>query len=79
MRQVVITRALSYVYLQTLIGNLFIADTYNNRIRKVTVSTEIITTIAGTGNAGYSGDGRPSTSAALYSPIGVTLDSVGTT
>ena len=56
---------------------MYIADNNNNRIRKVTVSTGIITTIAGTGTPSYSGDNGPATSAALYYPIGVALDSEG--
>ncbi len=59
-------------------GNVYIADTYNHRIRKVTVSTGIITTIAGTGSTTYSGDGGAATSATLYYPYGVALDSAGT-
>ena len=59
------------------IGNVYIADTYNNRIRKVTVSTGIITTIAGTGTSSYSGDNGAATSATLYSPHGVALDTSG--
>jgi hypothetical protein len=58
-------------------GNVYIADTYNHRIRKVTVSTGIITTIAGTGSATFSGDGGAATSAALKYPHGVSLDSTG--
>ncbi len=56
---------------------MYIADTVNHRIRKVTVSTGIITTIAGTGSTGYSGDNGPATSADLNYPYGVTLDSAG--
>ena len=56
---------------------MYIADAYNNRIRKVTASTGIITTIAGTGSASYSGDGGAATSATLYFPMGVALDSSG--
>ena len=56
---------------------MYIADTTNNRIRKVTVSTGIITTIAGTGTGGYSGDGGDATSAALMSVGGVALDTAG--
>ena len=56
---------------------MYIADRYNMRIRKVTVSTGIITTIAGTGTGSYSGDGGAATSAALYYPSGVALDSSG--
>jgi prepilin-type N-terminal cleavage/methylation domain-containing protein len=58
-------------------GNLYIADYGNNRIRKVTASTGIITTIAGNGTAGYSGDGGPATSAKLHSPTGSAVDSSG--
>ncbi len=57
---------------------MFIADHFNNRIRKVTVSTGIITTIAGNGDSTYSGDNGPATSAAIYYPQGVALDSAGT-
>ena len=57
--------------------NVYIADTYNHRIRKVTISTGIITTIAGTGTSSYSGDNGPATSATLYYPKGVALDSAG--
>ena len=59
-------------------GNVYIADTDNNRIRKVTISTGIITTIAGTGASSYSGDNGPATSATLNGPFGVALDSAGT-
>ncbi len=61
----------------SLLGNVYIADTYNHRIRKVTVSTGIITTIAGTGTSSYSGDNGPATSAALNYPSGVNVDSSG--
>ena len=59
------------------IGNVYIADEYNDRIRKVTVSTGIITSIAGTGSTSYSGDGGAATSAGLYEPRGIALDSSG--
>jgi len=59
-------------------GNMFIADYYNYRVRKVTVSTGIITTYAGTGTASYSGDGGAATSAALQGPYGVAVDVSGT-
>ena len=55
-------------------GNLYIADTYNSRIRKVD-SSGIITTIAGTGVYGYSGDGLAATTAELSDPVDITLDS----
>ena len=59
------------------VGNVYIADTDNACIRKVTVSTGIISTIAGTGAYSYSGDGGQATSAALANPVGVALDSSG--
>jgi sugar lactone lactonase YvrE len=58
-------------------GNLYIADYASNRIREVTASTGIITTVAGNGTGGYSGDGGPATSAELSRPQGVALDSSG--
>ena len=61
------------------IGNVYIADSYNSRIRKVTVSTGIITTIAGTSTGSYSGDNGAATSAALHDPEGVALDVSGRT
>ena len=65
------------IILFIFIGNLYIADTSNNRIRKVTVSTGIITTIAGTGTASYSGDNGAATSATLNGPYGVSVDASG--
>ncbi len=61
-----------------LVGNFYIADSYNNRIRKVTVSTGIITTVAGTGSTTFSGDGGAATSANLYYPHGAYVDATGT-
>ena len=58
-------------------GNIYIADYNNHRVRKVTVSTGIITTVAGTGTAGYNGDNIAATSATLCYPHGVTVDSYG--
>lgn len=57
-------------------GNVYICDADNNRIRKVDTSG-IITTIAGTGMAGNSGDNGPATSAQLNSPIGIFHDNSG--
>ncbi len=57
-------------------GNLYIADANNNRIRKVTPSGRI-STVAGNGIAGYTGDGGPATSAELTAPIGVAVDAGG--
>ena len=58
-------------------GNMYIADYQNNRVRRVDASTNTITTVAGTGIAGFSGDGGPAASAELNGPISVTLDAVG--
>ncbi|MFH1674773.1 MAG: RHS repeat-associated core domain-containing protein [Pseudomonadota bacterium] len=58
-------------------GNLYIADWNNNRIRKVDTSG-MITTFAGTGDAGYSGDGGAAVEAQMGSPYGVAVDSEGT-
>jgi uncharacterized protein (TIGR03437 family) len=58
-------------------GNLYIADSSNQRIRKVS-SNGTITTIAGNGGTGgYSGDGGPATSAALNFPLGMAMDGLG--
>jgi sugar lactone lactonase YvrE len=57
-------------------GNLYIADLYNNRIRKVDTSGTI-STVAGNGNSGYSGDGDAATAAQLNRPIRVAVDSGG--
>ena len=59
------------------IGNVYVADQFNNRVRKITASTGIITTIAGTGTASYSGDGGAATSAALNKPSEISLDASG--
>ncbi len=55
--------------------NVYIADSGNDRIRKV--SNGVITTIAGNGTFGFSGDDGPATSAQLYVPTGVAVDSAG--
>ena len=57
-------------------GNLYVADTYNQRIRKVTPNGAI-TTIAGNGTEGDTGDGGPATSATLAIPLGVSVDASG--
>jgi sugar lactone lactonase YvrE len=58
------------------LGDVYIADTYNNRVRRIDPSG-IITTVAGNGTYGYSGDGGPATSASLSHPDGLTLDASG--
>ena len=57
-------------------GNLYIADNADNRIRRVDTQGRI-TTIAGTGEEGFSGDGGPATVAKLSSPYGVAVDTSG--
>ena len=56
-------------------GNVYLADTLNHRVRRV--SRGIITTIAGTGTAGFSGDGGAAASARLNAPAGVAVDAAG--
>jgi DNA-binding beta-propeller fold protein YncE len=58
-------------------GNLFIADTGHNRIRRVDASTHLMTTVAGTRDAGYTGDNGPATAATLSVPWGICLDASG--
>ena len=58
-------------------GNIYISDQNNNRIRKVTAATGVITTIAGTGVESYSGDGGPATSADLDQPSEIAVDASG--
>jgi sugar lactone lactonase YvrE len=58
-------------------GNLYIADAQNNRVRKVTKATHIITTVAGNGTPGYNGDSIAATSAKLNLPVGVYVDVAG--
>ncbi len=58
-------------------GNLYIADANNNKIRKIVLSTGIISTVAGIGTAGTAGDGAAATAAQLNSPRGVCTDAAG--
>ena len=58
-------------------GNLYICDTYNYVVRKVDHVTGIITTIAGNGTSGFSGDGGAATSAQFYQPSGIAVDPAG--
>ena len=57
------------------VGSVYISDGQNNRVRKV--SNGVITTVAGNGTEGFSGDNGPATSAQLYGPIRVAMDSAG--
>jgi len=58
-------------------GNIFIADFMNSRIRKVNAATGIISTVAGTGLAGYNGDGGAATNAGIPYPNSICLDTKG--
>jgi hypothetical protein len=58
-------------------GNIFIADALNNRVRKISITTGLITTVAGNGTHGYSGDNGPATSAALGYVEGIAVDAAG--
>ena len=57
-------------------GNVYIADTANNRVRKV-APNGVITTVAGNGLAGYSGDGGQAVNAQVGNPTALAVDSVG--
>ncbi len=59
-------------------GSLFIGDSGNNRIRRVDALSQIISTIAGGANNGFSGDGGPATGSLLNFPWGVKVDATGT-
>ncbi|MBI4363948.1 MAG: hypothetical protein HY568_00825, partial [Candidatus Latescibacteria bacterium] len=61
----------------TASGDLYIADSGNHKIRRVQAGSGTISTIAGTGTAGFSGDGGSSTSAQFDSPRGITVASTG--
>jgi streptogramin lyase len=58
-------------------GNLYVSDTFNHRIRKVDAKTGTITTVAGNGTKGFSGDGGKATDASLNEPYGIELDADG--
>jgi hypothetical protein len=55
-------------------GNVYFSDANNHCVRRVARHSGIITTVAGTGQPGYSGDGGPATQAQLHSPYGIALD-----
>ncbi len=59
------------------IGNLYIADAGNNRIRKIDITTNIITTICGKGAGGFGGDNGPATTALIYDPQDICFDKLG--
>ncbi len=58
-------------------GNIYFADSGNNAIRRIDAASGVITTVAGTGQAGYSGDGATATAAQLNAPAKVVVDAAG--
>jgi len=58
-------------------GNIYITDSYNNVIRKIDATTGIISTVAGNGAQGYSGDGGPALNATFYRPVDMAFDASG--
>jgi hypothetical protein len=58
-------------------GDIYVADSLNQVIRKIAAGTQIVSTFAGTGASGYSGDGGPALAATLNSPTGVAVDAAG--
>src|SRR5205823_5390523 len=58
-------------------GNLYFSDTFNHRIRRVDARSGGITTVAGNGEPGYSGDGGPAMRASLNEPYGIAIDRAG--
>ncbi len=59
-------------------SNVYFSDFINNRVRKIAASTGIITTYAGTGATTYNGDGGVASSAVVFGPNGLCIDSSGT-
>ena len=58
-------------------GNLYFADTNNDRVRRIDLTTGVIDTVAGNGTRAYSGDGGPATEASLHRPFGIAFDADG--
>ena len=58
-------------------GNLCFSDTYNHCIRRIDARSGVITTIAGTGDSGFAGDGGPATRARMNQPYGIVIDRSG--
>jgi DNA-binding beta-propeller fold protein YncE len=58
-------------------GNLFFSDTFNHCIRRIDARTDVITTVAGCAEPGYSGDGQPATRARFNEPYGIAVDKSG--
>jgi hypothetical protein len=58
-------------------GRLYVADSYNHRVRAIDFANDVIVTVAGNGQPGFSGDGGPAVNAQLYEPRGVAFDYEG--
>ena len=58
-------------------GNYYFADSANNEVREISAATGMITRVAGTGTAGFSGDGAAATAAMLNTPSGLAIDGAG--
>ena len=58
-------------------GNLYVCEARNHTVRKIDITTKTITTVAGTGESGYSGDGGPATSATMNEPYSLQIDTNG--
>lgn len=58
-------------------GNIFVADSYNRRIRKIDANSGLLSTVAGNGSVGFSGDDGAATNAAINIPLSVAVDNVG--
>ena len=67
----------SDVAVEPTTGDVYIADMHHNRIRRVDAKTHVITTVAGTGKWGYSGDDGPAIDAALAGPAGIAVVAEG--
>ena len=59
------------------LGNIYLSDSNNNRIRRVDAVTGLISTVAGTGTSGYNGDNIPATQAMVSNPAGLAIDGAG--
>ncbi|APW60971.1 SMP-30/gluconolactonase/LRE family protein [Paludisphaera borealis] len=73
--QAVVNQPFDLVY--NAAGDLFFADTGNHRVRRVDATTGVVTTIAGNGEKGFSGDGGPATAARMDEPYGLAIDPDG--
>ncbi len=66
-----------YMHMDNSTSTLYFVDNGNNRIRKISLTTGIISTVAGNGTASYGGDGGTATAAQLHGPGGITMDASG--